>query len=102
MATVWLAAISTQFADEAERRATGTSFSHQRIKPDDALSIEVPDTRCLDESLLVEADDCLELALRARRESATAIQLRDALLPELLSGRLRVWDAEKVVESNYV
>ncbi len=98
MSTIWLAAVSTQFTDEAERRATGTSFSHQRIKPDDALSIEVPDSRLFDEALLVEADDCLERALQARRESASASQLRDALLPELLSGRLRVRDAEEVVE----
>lgn len=34
----------------------------------------------------------------ARRESAALVNLRDALLPELMSGRLRFKDAEKTVE----
>lgn len=97
MATVWLAAISERFSEGAARRATGTSFSHQRIKPDDALSIEVPDTRLVDKSLLAKADALLERALRARRESAVAESLRDALLPELLSGRIRVPEARELV-----
>ena len=97
LATVWLAAVSATFLAEAERRATGTSFSHQRIKPDDALTIEVPDMRRLQASQLAEAEAWLERALVARRESAATSALRDALLPELLSGQLRVRDAEKVV-----
>jgi len=97
LATVWLAAVSATFLAEAERRATGTSFSHQRIKPDDALTIEVPDIRLLQASQLAEAEAWLERALVARRESAATSALRDALLPELLSGQLRVRDAEKVV-----
>ncbi len=97
LVTVWLASVSEPFTAEAERRAIGTSFSHQRIKPDDALSIEVPDMGLLDAALLAEADAWLERALQARRESAAAIALRDALLPELLSGRLRVRDAEQAV-----
>ncbi len=36
---------------------------------------------------------------RAMRESQTLAELRDTLLPELLSGRLRVPDAEELVES---
>lgn len=97
LAIVWLASVSEAFTAEAERRATGTSFSHQRIKPDDALSIEVPDMRRFDAGFLAEADSWLERALQARRESTTAAALRDALLPELLSGRLRVRDAEQAV-----
>jgi type I restriction enzyme S subunit len=98
LATVWLAAVSATFLAEAERRATGTSFSHQRIKPDDALTIEVPDMRLLQASQLAEAEAWLERALVARSESAATSALRDALLPELLSGRIRVRDAEKVAE----
>lgn len=94
LAAVWLAAVSGSYTAEAERRATGTSYSHQRIKPNDAMSIQVPDMRLVDENLLDEADAWLERALRARQESATARALRDALLPELLSGRLRVIDVE--------
>lgn len=97
LAAVLLAAVSQQFTEEAARRATGTSFSHQRVKPDDALSIGVPDVRLTDAAMLAEAGDWLVLALHARREAATAAALRDALLPELLSGRIRVRDAEDMV-----
>lgn len=37
-------------------------------------------------------------ALLAERESLTLATLRDTLLPQLMSGRLRVKDAEKIVE----
>ena len=37
-------------------------------------------------------------ALQAEQESLSLIELRDTLLPELMSGRLRVKDAERVVE----
>ncbi|NEE53922.1 hypothetical protein G3M55_56145 [Streptomyces sp. SID8455] len=38
--------------------------------------------------------------LAARRESKTLATLRDTLLPQLMSGRLRVKDAEKIVEDH--
>ena len=41
----------------------------------------------------------LKQASRALRESRTLIALRDTLLPKLISGEIRVPDAEKVVES---
>ena len=37
-------------------------------------------------------------SLRAEQESLTLANIRDALLPQLMSGRLRVKDAEKAVE----
>ncbi|WP_128802529.1 MULTISPECIES: restriction endonuclease subunit S [unclassified Streptomyces] len=43
----------------------------------------------------------LEDGIRARElESRTLATLRDALLPQLVSGRLRVMDAEKIVEDH--
>lgn len=39
-----------------------------------------------------------ERALRAQQESLKLAELRDTLLPELMSGRLRVKDAEKKIE----
>ncbi len=50
-------------------------------------------SRC--ERDLEEIDNRLTVALR---ENIALTELRDSLLPELLSGRLRVRDAEKVVE----
>lgn len=91
---LWLAVRDEFFRSELARRATGTSGSHQRVRPDDMLSIEVPDARALDAALDAEAEGLLRLVHQARTESATLAELRDALLPELLSGRLRVPLAE--------
>jgi type I restriction enzyme S subunit len=94
----WIAVQSSSFLSEAERRATGTSFSHQRVKPHDALEILVPDTRLLSDEVAAEADDLLNVAHQCRIESRSLAKLRDTLLPELLSGRIRVRDAESIVE----
>lgn len=74
------------------RRAGGTSGSHQRIKPADALSVPVPDPKS--GPLRAMLTPLLETAAHARAESATLTELRDTLLPKLLSGELRVGDAE--------
>lgn len=63
----------------------------------------------LDEPVLVPAADVIDredaaiqalwdTALQAERESLMLAELRDTLLPELMSGRLRVKDAEHVLE----
>jgi type I restriction enzyme S subunit len=43
------------------------------------------------------AGSFLERALACRRESGTLAALRDTLLPKLISGKLRVKDAERVI-----
>lgn len=77
-------------------RAGGTSGSHQRIKPADALSVAVPNPGS--ELLRATLTPLLETAAHARVESATLTELRDALLPKLLSGELRVGDIEGELE----
>ncbi len=96
---IWLACSDPYFFAEMAQRATGTSGSHQRIRPQDALSIEVLDPRQADPAVRAEADLLLQLAHQRRQESRTLAALRDALLPELLSGRLRVPEAQELVES---
>jgi type I restriction enzyme S subunit len=81
----------------APYNAEGTVFG--AIKADDLKAVAVPWPAdgsvgsC--EAALAELDDRLSAALI---EIDTLRSLRDALLPELLSGRLRVRDAESVVE----
>lgn len=87
---LWLAVRNDCFRSELARRATGTSGSHQRVRPVDVLSIEVPDLRVLTPAEETEAVGILRVAHQARMESRTLAELRDALLPELLSGRLLV------------
>ena len=43
----------------------------------------------------------LARSIAARLESRTLAALRDTLLPKLISGELRVRDAERVVEGSY-
>ena len=63
----------------------------------------------LDEAVVVPAAEVIaredaamqalwDRALQAERECLTLVELRDTLLPELMSGRLRVKDGERIVE----
>jgi len=81
------------------RRAGGTSGSHQRVRPDDTLSIDVPDINQLDSSAKRRALALLDLIQHRRVESTRLGDLCDVLLPELLSGRIRVPEAREVVEA---
>jgi type I restriction enzyme S subunit len=89
LAAVWLALRDPFFRGEMPKRVTGTSGSHQRVKPDDVLAIEVPDFTSAPTVLKEAALAMLKRSENLRAESARLSALRDALLPELLSGRLR-------------
>lgn len=95
---LWLALRDEFFKTELMRRVTGTSGSHQRIRPDDVLAIEVPDVRMMS----VEAKKCalalLTVIHQRRSENRRLIDLRDSLLPELLSGRIRVPEAPELAQ----
>lgn len=90
LAGVWLAVRDPYFMSELARRVTGTSGSHQRVRPEDALAIEVPDMSQLDVSTKQQALALLTRIHELRVENASLSLLRDTLLPELLSGRIRV------------
>ena len=78
---------SESFGDELASRVTGTSGSHQRVKPGDALSIQVvlPPPPAIEQfsevtaPLLRRAGHCLD-------ESERLASVRDAILPRLLEG----------------
>ncbi len=94
---IWLALRDEFFISELRRRVTGTSGSHQRVRPNDTLSIEVPDVRKIDETEKLKATALLEIAHQRKSENQHLSRLRDSLLPELLSGRIRVPDAQKIM-----
>jgi type I restriction enzyme S subunit len=96
---LWLAAVHPSLGEQMVQRATGTSFSHQRIKSDDALSVEVPDIRMIDEQTRGECDELVKMVGKRRGETEHLSRLRDVLLPELLSGRLLVKVAESMMEN---
>ena len=62
-----------------------------------SLAVEIPAPERLQE--LEAGVDALCAVLRAKaEESRTLMTMRDALLPQLMSGKIRVRDAERVVE----
>lgn len=69
------------------------------LNRDIALSLEVsiPRNEVIEE-FARNARDLLALQSQMRREAESIVGLRDMLLPRLMSGEIRVRDAEKVVE----
>jgi type I restriction enzyme S subunit len=92
-------AYSPAFRQQMEALATGTSKSHQRVHAEAVLNLAalLPPPAVagvfdkMASPLLVRTLDC-------RAESRTLAALRDTLLPKLISGELRVGDAERPSE----
>ena len=91
---------SPSFRAEMAAMVTGTSKSHQRVSPKALFAREV----LVADPLVLNAFDLMvrlsiERLLSNRRESRTLAQTRDLLLPKLISGEIRLRDAEKAVEA---
>jgi type I restriction enzyme S subunit len=95
-ASVYCLARSPFFRQQIEALVTGTSKSHQRAQVDSILNIAVviPPSRIV-AAFDHSADSLLTRTHECRRESRTLAALRDTLLPKLISGELRVKDAER-------
>ncbi|MDV9170519.1 restriction endonuclease subunit S [Streptomyces sp. W16] len=78
-------------------KVTGTSKSHQRVQPSEVMNSAVVDPRELGDTR-GHVRALVDRAMQARRESRVLATLRDALLPQLMSGKLRIRDAERIVE----
>lgn len=89
---------SKQFRNDLESLVTGTSSSHQRAQVDSILGLK---TVRASKAILVEFERLVEPmlsdALERRRESQALATMRDALLPGLLSGELRINDAKQLI-----
>jgi len=95
---VWASLLDPRFTQSVLERTAGTTGSHQRVKPEQMLDIEVRDVR----ELAVEQRELVESLCRKVNAVADEKQLlastRDELLPLLMSGRITIKDAEKTVE----
>ena len=87
MAGLFLACMGGEFWDAFRGRVTGTSGSHQRVKPDDLMSVPVPDIREADLSTIEEAAVLIDLVVEKRRSSRAVRQIREMLLGGLADGR---------------
>ncbi len=95
---LWAVLSQPELGQSLVDKASGTSGSHQRVRPQEILSAGVLDPRTLPVSTLQLVTDLGLGVHAARRESAALARLRDALLRELMSGRMRVKDAERNIE----
>ena len=87
--------VTTQFQERLRQLVTGTSNSHQRVKPDGVLTLStvVPPGPAIDAFSLVVRPIFERVGLN-RLQAQTLATLRDTLLPRLISGQLRVPQAE--------
>lgn len=95
---IWAVCSQPGFTTDLIGMSTGTSNSHQRVNPVDLLATHVVDPRSMASSERQAINSLMARVREARLESRALEQLRDALLPKLMSGEIRVRDAEKVVE----
>lgn len=94
---LWAAISQPHFASALSAKVAGTSGSHQRVKPADALATPVSDPRALSPDNASAVTNCLGVAALAQRENRTLAATRDALLPQLMSDKLQVKDANNLV-----
>ena len=95
---VYCLARSEEFRSHAIRNMVGSS-GRQRI-PSNTLAdfqVSLPPNSLVDR-FSVLCKSLLEKISKASAESATLSSIRDTLLPKLISGEIRVGEAEKIME----
>jgi type I restriction enzyme, S subunit len=97
-AEVWAISMQPRFINELVGMATGTSNSHQRVRPGDLLLTHVVDPMSIPADERRTIISITERSRQARLESQALARLRDTLLPKLMSGEVRARDVEKAVE----
>ncbi len=95
---LWAVCSLPDFTKELAGKATGTSNSHQRVKPADLLAAEVVNPLSIPSDDLDLIDATCARVRQARVESLALADLRDTLLPKLMSGEIQVRDAETAVK----
>lgn len=95
---LWVILSQPSFGAALEAKVAGTSGSHQRVRPADLLTTEVVDPRTLSARLQDQLTSLGQCRKMYREENIVLEATRDALLPQLMSGKIRVKDAEKRVE----
>ncbi|WEG09304.1 restriction endonuclease subunit S [Microbacterium horticulturae] len=89
---LWALLSQADFNRQLASQAAGTSSSHQRVRPADILAATIPDPRQVAPEMRDHIDSLRAAASALRRENRTLAATRDALLPQLMSGKLRVRD----------
>ena len=96
---IYCLACNSLFREQIKSLVTGTSKSHQRARANDITKLEVVfPPGPIAQAFESRASELLNHGLACRREIKTLAALRDALLPRLVSGEIRLREAEKAVE----
>lgn len=83
-----------------EAMVTGTSKSHQRVSPQSVLALRVlVAPRLIMDAFREAVTPMLDRVSANRRESRTLAATRDLLIPKLMSGEIRVKEAERKVQA---
>ncbi|WP_282070140.1 restriction endonuclease subunit S [Janibacter hoylei] len=94
---LWAVLSQQNFMVELKSMVAGTSGSHQRVRPDDVMTLEITDPRSLSKATQEAITALGRTVLHARLENEKLARTRDALLPLLMSGKVTVKDAEAMV-----
>ncbi|WP_344083323.1 restriction endonuclease subunit S [Nostocoides veronense] len=94
---LWAFASSREFWDQMRGSVGGTTNSRQRVDKAAIPTFEVPDPKELSRREVATIQTCVRSAVELRREAAAVSSQRDELLPLLMSGKVRVRDAEATV-----
>lgn len=94
---LWAVLSQPNFMVELKGMVAGTSGSHQRVRPDDVMALEVTDPRFLSNETQAAIRALGQTVAHVRQENEELARTRDALLPLLMSGKVTVKDAEAMV-----
>lgn len=91
---------SDEFSRQVQTLVNGTSNSHQRIKPDlvAGMSVVISDNAVV-RAFEEVAAPLMEQVKANIEEAATLAELRDTLLPRLISGKLKLPELHEVAET---
>jgi type I restriction enzyme S subunit len=98
-ALLWSVVSQPSVSSSIQGMVAGTSGSHQRVRPADLIAVEIGDPATLGSGVAAKIESLVARAHGARLERADLTELRDALLPALMSGRLRVREAQEAVDA---
>lgn len=87
---LWAAVRQGDVSEYLQQQVAGTSSSRQRITPRDLMDVAVRDVRALTADAAQAITDLGALCQARRNESLRLSALRDALLPLLMSGTVRL------------
>ncbi|MFJ8468162.1 restriction endonuclease subunit S [Streptomyces swartbergensis] len=94
---VWGFLKSDIYGNYAKSARSGSVQANMNAKVITAAELAIPPLELM-ESHLMQVAPVRQRMLAALRENASLAILRDTLLPQLMSGKLRVREAEKIVE----